>query len=127
MDNVTTNERFNLQELLEFFRPHSIKLGDDEERHNVIALRLGNLVKQFSEPELPSTRERTVRRVKPSEHADIETLAAIYRGDDVIVGGLLHSKYCDASPPFLVRKHGLHSAAGRFHYEVWACVEQCSY
>jgi len=122
MKSVKTDQRFNLQELLEFFRPHCFKLEDSSD-NKVVALKLGNFIKQLTEPATKGERERSVCHIRSSSHADIETLSAIYRGEDVIVGGLLHSKSTIARPPFLVRKHGLHSTAGRFHYEVWACVE----
>jgi hypothetical protein len=124
MKSVKADKRFNLQELLEFFRPHCISSEESTDATNVVALRLGNFIKELSEPATKSERERSVCHISSSEHADIETLSAIYRGEDVISGGLLHSKTTIARPPFLVRKHGLHSSAGRFHYEVWACVER---
>jgi hypothetical protein len=121
--SVKAEQRFNLQELLEFFRPHCIKLEEAESVNNVVALKLGNFIRDLSEPPTRAERERSVCYIRPGEHADIETLSAIFRGEDIIVGGLLNSDSTIARPPFLVRKHGLHSSAGRFHYEVWACVE----
>lgn len=124
MISVKTNDRFSLQELLEFFRPHRFfaeAQGNDDS--NVVPLRLANIVKKLSEPKNGEVRERSIRYIKDSSYAEVETLAAIYRGDDIIVGGLLNSKDCQTNPPFLVRKSGMHSTAGRFHYEVWAVVE----
>jgi hypothetical protein len=123
MKTVKAEQRFNLQELLEFFRPHCLKLEEAGSANNVVALKLGNFIKDLSEPPTRRERERSVCHIRSGEHADIETLSAIFRGEDVIVGGLLNSDSTVARPPFLVRKHGLHSSAGRFHYEVWACVE----
>ncbi len=123
MKSVKAEQRFNLQELLEFFRPHCIQLKEGGGANNVVALKLGNFIKDLSEQPNRCERERSVCHIRAGAHADIETLAAIFRGEDIIVGGLLNSDSTVARPPFLVRKHGLHSSAGRFHYEVWACVE----
>jgi len=130
MKSVKTNHRFSLQELLEFFRPHSFRLptavqskGANAYESNVVPIHLPNLIKELSAPKIATARVRTVRHVRKSSYASVETLAAIYRGDDVISGAVLQSRHCQTAPPFLVRNDSLNSMAGSFHYEVWAFVE----
>ena len=129
MKSVQTNHRFSLQELLEFFRPHSFKSTDKlterfglPQATNLLPVRT-NLVKRLSEPKIGGKRERTVKYIKKGSYASVETLSAMHKGEDIIVGGLLQSKQCEANPPFLVKKHGVHSSVGSFHYEVWACLD----
>jgi hypothetical protein len=118
------SERFSLQELLEFFRPHTIQLGGISSACNLVPmkLRLISLAWATKHKQAPSVCNIDAQ----SSTSEQDSLAAIKGGADIIAGALLRSENALVYAPFLVRTAGLRGQKGsRVHqYEVWDCVAE---
>jgi hypothetical protein len=109
----------NLQELLDFFRPHSRKLARGAARSNVIGVNFKARTKTQMVDKSAATRRKEFALPSGTTHKSrAETLSAMRAGIKTITGGKLRSLYFETFPPLLVRVKG-RSNFGQYQYEVW--------
>lgn len=113
----------NLQELLDFFRPHSQKLARGAASSNVINVDFKARTKsQLVDANTATRRKEFALPLGISFKTTAETLSAMRAGTKTITGGVLRSKYFETFPPLLVRTKGA-SNFGGYHYEVWGRLD----
>jgi len=113
----------NLQELLDFFRPHSQKLARGAARSNVISVNFRARTKTQVVDICTATRRQDAA-LPPgiNYNSQAETLSAMRAGAKTIGKGLLRSKHFETFPPLLVRTKGA-SNFGNYQYEVWGKLD----
>lgn len=128
MKNAKTAERFSLQELLEFFRPHIIYAGSASRQMmsvcNLVPMKL-QLVSGLWASKYKQTP--TICRIDVgSSTPDLDTLAAIQAGADIIVDAVLRSGDALISAPYLLRTIAPRSRKSSIthQYEVWECTAE---
>ncbi|HEY9759127.1 MAG TPA: hypothetical protein V6C97_28430 [Oculatellaceae cyanobacterium] len=126
MKNAKTTERFSLQELLEFFRPHTIHANSTSRRTmsvcNLVPMKL-RLMSGLWASKYKQTP--TICKIDAgSSTPDLDTLAAIQAGADIIVDAVLRSGDSLVSAPYLLRKITPRSRKSSIahQYEVWECT-----
>ena len=129
MENAKPTEQFNLPELLEFFRPHTIRLNGTSTQVRPSACNLVPMKLQLLSVAWVTKHKQTPTLYKVdgySEHPERDTLTAIERGIDIIAGAVLPSVNALVRAPFLVRKPLFwdERLPDRNHYEVWDCTAE---
>ncbi len=122
MEFGDSQNKIDAKELLDFFRPHSLKLPVSSSTLNVITLagrsfRAWRAARQAKRSQIEEVSVKKTERQKSSE----QTLAAMRLGEKIIVGGTLYSENFACYPNYLVQVPG-ESLLGNYHYEVWTSV-----
>jgi predicted RecB family nuclease len=116
--------KIDAKELLEFFRPHSLKLPVTSSSCNVITLAGRNFRawRQARQAKRSLNTKYSTEPVGRQNRSEQQTLAAMRLGEKIIANGTLYSENFACHPNYLVQVAG-DSLLGKYHYEVWTSVK----